>query len=107
MTKAGVNILTIGQKFTTYGTLNFFVSGPILKSFSSAESLDQKGHVTKYSPLQTTSSGFCQVKTFKKVSYCHNSTNKLFSTTKLTDAVWLTFLPIYEVVTLAGTTSQF
>ena len=43
--KPGVNILVNGQKFTTYGTLNFFVSGPILKLFLSAESL------TKYSPL--------------------------------------------------------
>ena len=50
-----------GQKFTTYGTLNFFVSGPILKLFFSAESLDQRGHVTKYSPLagmSSMSSGF-------------------------------------------------
>ena len=50
----GVNILANGQ-FTTYGTLNFFVSGPILKLFLSAETLDQKGHVTKYSPLPTVS----------------------------------------------------
>ena len=36
----GVNILAKAQKFTTYGTvLNFFVSGPILKLFFSAESL--------------------------------------------------------------------
>ena len=47
----GVTILPSGQKFTTYGTLNFFVSGPILKLFFSAESWDPKGHVTKYSPL--------------------------------------------------------
>ena len=37
--------------FATYGTLNFLVSGSILKWFFSAESLDPKGHVTKYSPL--------------------------------------------------------
>ena len=46
-----MNILVIGQKFTTYAPLNFFVSGPISKIQLSAESLDQKGHVTKYSPL--------------------------------------------------------
>ena len=55
---SGVNILPNGQKFTTYGTLNFFVSGPIFKSFFSAESLDQKGHVTKYSPLKFALGGF-------------------------------------------------
>ena len=40
-----------GQKFTTHGVLNFFVYGPISIEFFSAESWDQKGHVTKYSPL--------------------------------------------------------
>ena len=49
---SGVKMLVIGLKFTTYGTLNFFVSGPILKLFFSAKSLDPKDHVTKYSPLQ-------------------------------------------------------
>ena len=49
-----MNILAISLKFTTYGTLNFFVSEPILKLLLSAESLHQRGQVTKYSPLPAT-----------------------------------------------------
>ena len=40
------------QKFATYGTLNFLVSRLILKLLLSAVSLDQRGNLTKYSPLE-------------------------------------------------------
>ena len=63
----GVNILANGLKFTTYGTLNFFVSAPILKLLLSAESLDPKGQVTKYSPLQGPGG---RNRGYPKIAYC-------------------------------------